>query len=524
MSGNLTNRIAVDRRIAVRSVNGPDITVIEGQWHPADTNGASAVRAAWVGGGAVVSGFTLRNGATRALGDTNTLQNGGGAWCASSEALLVNCVLSNNAAAFQGGGVFGGRLEDCTLVANFARDGGGACSNALDRCLVMNNAAWSGGGVAYSTLKDCELYGNQAGGHGGGARYSTLVDCTVAFNDAMSGGGTDFCKSIRCRVVENTAYNGAGMMGGSGLRCIIMNNVANDTGAGVSGVALTNSAVVGNRGSRGSGAWGGILVNCTVTRNEGGGARAAQLRNSILWGNSGYNYWSDVSLQYSCSDPLPPGIGNINANPLLLDGVMRIAASSPCRGKGAMVYATDSDIDGEEWANPPSMGCDEVWEDALTGPLLVSIEAGASETFVFRELPFTAHIEGRVAQLVWSFDDGASLTNNLLALHAWSAPGDFTVTATVFNADHPSGVSTNLAVRILPLESPQLGATGRAGEVVQFAFASQAGADYLVEVAADLSPPVNWQPLETIIGTGGIIVVTDSGTDAEKRFYRVRVR
>ncbi|MBI4325488.1 MAG: hypothetical protein HY674_09520 [Chloroflexi bacterium] len=37
-----------------------------------------------------------------------------------------------------------------------------------------------------------------------------------------------------------------------------------------------------------------------------------------------------------------------------------------------------------------------------------------------------------------------------------------------------------------------------------------------------LSPP-NWVVLQTIVGDGSIVTVTDSATNAPQRFYRVRV-
>jgi len=112
----LTNRVAVDKPLVVQSVNGPDVTIIAGQQAPA-TNGPGAVRCVWLCSEAILSGFTLTNGATRAVGEGNALvdRSGGGAWCESKAATLTNCVLAGNASAYAGGGALRGHLSTALL-------------------------------------------------------------------------------------------------------------------------------------------------------------------------------------------------------------------------------------------------------------------------------------------------------------------------------------------------------------------------------------------------------------------------
>jgi hypothetical protein len=66
MDGVITNRVSVDKAIAVQSVNGPSATVIQGAWDPTSTNGPGAIRCVWLTNNATLSGFTIRGGATRA--------------------------------------------------------------------------------------------------------------------------------------------------------------------------------------------------------------------------------------------------------------------------------------------------------------------------------------------------------------------------------------------------------------------------------------------------------------------------
>jgi len=200
--GSMTNRVAIDRAIALESLMGPEVTIIQG---------AAAIRCVYVGTNAVVSGFTLANGRTRSSGDVTREQSGAGAWCELSGA-VTNCILSGNWAATRGGGAYQGTLNHCTLTSNGAEFCGGAYSGTLNHCKLSSNSAsymWGGGtgGAQACTLNHCTLTGNSAPSSMyapgvGGAQDCTLNHCTLVDNDYLA---THYCTLDHCIVCFNYA-------------------------------------------------------------------------------------------------------------------------------------------------------------------------------------------------------------------------------------------------------------------------------------------------------------------------------
>lgn len=416
-----SNRLVVDRAVLVSSVNGPEVTYIEGTREPLPTG--NAPRCVWLAHDAAgLSGLTLRDG------KTGWECGGGIVFCEALLAELGNCVITNGYSSEQGGGVFGGRLDHCTVVGNVSFGGGGVVHSQLHNCLIKNNLSYH---------------------LGGGAFQSELINCTI-----------------------------------------INNSSTLSFGGGIANSKAVNSIIYFNQT---------VGINNDTTDNV---------------------HASEVS--YSCTTPLLPGPGNIADDPQLVDG-FHLAATSPCRGAGLASATSGFDLDGDLWSNPPSMGCDEVVEAAFVGPLTVTLTTTHPQIAAAIPQLLTGEINGRAARIEWSFGDGVIATNlSYQTWYAWTTPGTYTVTLTAYNGDHPNGVSAQATVEVQPWLPPQLGVGGLHNGKYTLSFTSQIGLTYVVEQTTNLTPPIAWQPVQTIPGTGGLIQLTNSSVTGPMRFYRVR--
>jgi hypothetical protein len=279
--------------------------------------------------------------------------------------------------------------------------------------VLASNLAYNGGGAYSGTLTNCTLTGNSAS-YGGGAYSGTLANCILTGNSASYGGG---------------AYSST----------------------------LANSALTANSATCAGGAYSGTLVNCTLTGNSasaGGGAYYSTLDNCLVYFNcassdaNSANY-TGGSLNYCCATPLPAsGTGNLATDPQLASP-SHLSAGSPCRGAGSASYVTGTDIDGERWANPPSIGCDEFYFGASTEVLSLSIQAAYTNVAAGFSVDFVGNITGRVSASAWDFGDGTVTSNRPYCSHAWVAPGDYTVTLRAYNGTYPGGVSVTTRVQVV---------------------------------------------------------------------------
>ena len=276
---------------------------------------------------------------------------------------------------------------------------------------------------------------------------AALVGFTVAFGGTWIGGSyptyQDYGGGVWAYSTNSTVSN-----------CIIVSNQASGYGGGVNSGTLYNCAILGN--SSGGAVYGALLFNCTVCQNSTGassspgGALNSSLFNCILCSNydgiaqSNYTLNSD-RLYYCCTSPNVTNFpGNICADPQFVDGY-HLSANSPCRRTGSGAYTNGTDIDGQPWLNPPSMGCDEYYPG---GPLTVGIDATATNVATNFNDYLASGAVGSQSSNLWSFGDGTFATNQPSAWHSWSVPGQYSVSLTAYNDDNSSGVTASLVVNV----------------------------------------------------------------------------
>jgi PKD repeat protein len=188
----VSNRVVITNNIVLKSVNGPEYTVIKG----GGNFGNAAVRCVYISNGRI-EGFTLSNGFTRVTGDTILDQSGAGIF--SSGGFIRNCNIISNSAGFYGGGAYGGQLNNCKLTGNSSVRGGGAYNSALNGCALYGNRASNlGGGAEESTLTNCTVTANSAGTGSGGVSACDALNSIVYFNSSPldpnhSGGALNYC-------------------------------------------------------------------------------------------------------------------------------------------------------------------------------------------------------------------------------------------------------------------------------------------------------------------------------------------
>src|SRR5208282_797829 len=141
------NRVAVTSAIALVSVNGAQSTVIDGGANAQDDyeSPSATNRCVSLTDGASLTGFTVTNGFLGYI-------PGGGVYCTSEKALIINCILTGNASKY------GGTLYNCTVTGN-------------------SSYLWGTTGVVGCTLYNCIVYFN-----GGYYDFGYNLDGTSTLN------------------------------------------------------------------------------------------------------------------------------------------------------------------------------------------------------------------------------------------------------------------------------------------------------------------------------------------------------
>ena len=240
------------------------------------------------------------------------------------------------------------KIHENTYAGRHPRGGGIYTTSHLTliRCEVLNNAisdrhgsCWDGsattyGGGIFSTtdvvLETVVVTGNTASSMGGsensrgGGVYASgglfANNCTIANNSAGAGG---------CNIGNGARGYGGGIYCNSTLElknCIIANNATRFSNGYGGGIYAIN----------------GSIENCTIVCNNspGGVYFGGKIVNSILWGNSSYQFGGGASATFSCVEGIAAGNGNIPDDPMLpacdpaAPESLRIPCVSPCADAG----------------------------------------------------------------------------------------------------------------------------------------------------------------------------------------------
>lgn len=380
--------VSITKSLIIESVNGPDVTIIDGE------DERRCVLVNTPGNPAALSGFAVTRGSDK---------NGAGIYKTNErDFYLTNCLIYANQSTGSGGGI---------LVKSqmFVRD-----------CVISNNTAENYGGGIYANavaglyLYDCEIVHNSAIQLSGGGIYATAVApdagvlveayrCRIAGNSAHSGGGVQFVESVApeataslndCVIENNSAHTGGGggiFRGSNGesefliSNCIIRGNTSpyssDQTGAGIrfdGACRIVGCLIVGNQGTSDKTYAGGVAIrsggkrsaieNTTIAYNVAGRYGAGiharpevtdcSIQNCIIYGNVAPNdadahLMSGAQLQFkrSCLGVglnIPPEADVFYSDPLFRDpdnGDYRLLSGSPCINAGIKMPWMENAVD-----------------------------------------------------------------------------------------------------------------------------------------------------------------------------------
>lgn len=310
-------------------------------------------------------------------------RNGGGMYKVSSNIDITDCRFRRNDAAASGAGIYENLstslsvYTNCTITQNTSAVDGGGMYISTSSCIYQdcsftsNDATDDGGGIYISgtgspAFNNATITSNSATGEGGGIYLTgsgspTFTDCTINSNTAGSNGGA----------VASYTTGTAGF-----TATVISGNTSGSTGGGLfnnsSPAAITNCLISGNLAAGGGGIWNAlsdaVIINCTIAGNrataQGGGIANGtsnpSIQNCIVYGNTGvpsstnalYNSGSTPVVAYSLIQGGFAGSGNVNANPLFVNGIS--AASAPTTSGDYRLQKCSPALNGGENSYIPS--------------------------------------------------------------------------------------------------------------------------------------------------------------------------
>ena len=269
----LTAQLKIDKPITLQGA-GADQTIIDGGWGGKLAAGQSGVMCLLVNNkDAVVSDLTVRGGYSSASTDTASqgvgiriAANGGtvrncvitenckwsrrtgcaGVFLNSVDAVLENCVISDNKSSYGGNGsatddlLFGagvmcvaGRVSNCTIMGNtggctHSRGNGlylGSANATADHCVIRDNLANYANTKADGAMKGVGVYMVD-----GVLDNCLIVDNTVKTSSADCLGGGLYQLGgtvVNCTFADNSAYAGGGVytVDGTLANCLVSRNV-----------------------------------------------------------------------------------------------------------------------------------------------------------------------------------------------------------------------------------------------------------------------------------------------------------
>ena len=308
------------RAITVRSLNGPEFTVID-----CEGKGRGLYFHSGEDGNSVLSGLTITNG--RATSSSPGSDGGGAIFCEdNSNPTITNCVFITNSAPQRSGGAINAIssspvIRNCTFMQNQAKEHAGAVrlgnSSALvDSCVFIGNhcddysadgGAMYIGGMSSPTVFNCIFIGNKCDWrNGAGGAIRTYADASPVITN--------------CTFVGNKGYSGGAIANVRRCNPVIANCVFWGNDARISGDELRN-----DDDSRPT------ISFCNV---QGG--------------------WNGSRIKNTDGSYVINGGGNINANPLFVNGplgdyylsqiIAGQSSDSPCVDAGSD-YAANLGLD-----------------------------------------------------------------------------------------------------------------------------------------------------------------------------------